>query len=142
MKIKLIDKVISRLAEREASYSHEIKGEEAITLGRGREVCFAFPSIIYLDNLTTDSEEYKILLPMSKTVSRKHCTIIYDGSNFKIVDGVDGKKSRDGVSVNGKPVLDKEGAQLNSGDKITLGKKYSLTFIVMGDEPEKMKVVD
>ncbi|MFN0121812.1 MAG: sigma 54-interacting transcriptional regulator [Blastocatellia bacterium] len=60
------------------------------------------------------------------SVSRKHCRILIEGTQFRLVD----QGSRNGVFVNGQPVNDHP---LRHGDNITLG-DYQFFFLV--DENE------
>lgn len=139
MKIKLVDTVISGLAGKRKAYLLP-KDNGEVTLGRGREVDITVPNIGYLNSIGEDPEKKAIISSASGRISKQHCTITYEGSDFKIYDGVGNEKSRCGTFVNKTPV-DGE-TQLTNRDKINLDGKYILEVLVVEDEPANLKVVE
>jgi pSer/pThr/pTyr-binding forkhead associated (FHA) protein len=111
MKIKLVDLVRSAPGK-EVAYTIEYTIEEGIkkvTIGR---------------NPPQDAPYVKILsngCEQAGEISRKHCAITINGENVLIED----LDSKNGTYIKGEYVLH-EGKALAAGDKIGLGKHYSL----------------
>jgi len=101
-----------------------------IKIGRARSNDIAIPERGY-----RDEDIDKIAL----TMSREHCTVKYDGSNFIIYDKVGNKKSTLGTYVNRNKVSEK-GVVLKNKDKLKLG-SYKLEVIIEKDEELKLAPV-
>ena len=61
-------------------------------------------------------------------ISRNHFELIFEGGAYYIRDGLNGKPSMNGTSLNGSKVSSSERSPLSSGDKIMLGEILTLVF--------------
>jgi pSer/pThr/pTyr-binding forkhead associated (FHA) protein len=61
-------------------------------------------------------------------ISRNHFEMIVEGGAYYIKDGLNGKPSMNGTTLNGSKVSSSERSPLSSGDKIMLGEILTLVF--------------
>ena len=133
-KLSLKDIVIQEHTPLGAVVIYELKGDKSeIKIGRASSNDIAIPEKGYRDK---DIGIDKVAL----TMSREHCTIKYDGSNFTIYDKVGDKESTLGTYVNGEKVPEK-GVVLKNKDKLKFG-DYELEVMISEAESNDIAVLE
>lgn len=130
MKATLWDLTIRNYTPNGVLVSYQLS-QGTSTIGRSRQCTISLPK-----------EEYAhdSIRKTACTVSRQHCEIYREDSNFLINDHLN-PGSRNGIYINGTRLGQGERVNLRNGDVLKLG-DYELEFRIGEEDPEKIEVVE